>query len=200
MPDPGEGLIIRDRASPGLQRIAAQVKEPRALLAVLGRKGAQELKTHFRKKDTTQPNKLGGRRTHYWREVADSTRAGKATARSVTIRIGHPTISQKVYGGQIIAKRAKALTIPMHPDAHGRMASEFDDELFIHKDDQGKGYLARSTGGGIELMYALRKSVNQDPDPTALPNLARLSRKLIPVARKFLDLEKTMNSTQAQNF
>lgn len=190
-------MIIRDRASLGLAAIAKKVRNKPALLRVLGRQASQDLKTHFRKKDTTEPNRLGARRTHYWREVADSVSVGEPGADSIKVNIGHPTISQKVYGGQITAKRVKALTIPMHPEAHGRMASEIDG-LFPYKDDQGKGYLARAAGGGIEVMYALRKSVNQDPDPTALPGVAGLYRKLMPVARKFLDMEKIMDGTKPQ--
>jgi len=184
-----DSLVVRDTATPELQRLARKVRDKRGLLRVLGRTLANELKDHYRHKDRTEPNRLGGQRTHYWREVADSVHAGNPSRDSIAVNIGHPTISQKVYGGTIYPKRAKALTIPMHPDGHGRHASEVPGDLFVYRDDAGKGYLARAENGGLEIIYALRSSVTQDPDPTALPDLKKIGVKFERIARDFLRRE-----------
>jgi hypothetical protein len=186
-------IRVSDRASPALNAIFKRVQDKKGLLTTLGRSLAVDLKAHFRKKDMTEPNKLGARRTHYWREVADSVSVKSPGSTSIAVGIGHPTISQKVYGGTITPKRAKALTIPVHPDGHGRMASEVDGLFVAGKVDQNKGVLARKAGGGIEVIFLLRKSVTQDPDPTALPNTRTEYRKLVGVARKYLDLERIRN-------
>ncbi len=65
------------------------------------------------------------------------------------------------HGGTIRPKRAKALTVPIAPEAKRRSARDFPD-LFIWKHHEGEGgaFLAQPIpGGGFKLMYQLRSSV-----------------------------------------
>lgn len=64
------------------------------------------------------------------------------------------------YGANIVAKNAKYLTVPVHPDAVGKSASSFSDLFFIQS-KKGNKFLARKSGGNnLELIYWLTPSVN----------------------------------------
>ena len=65
-------VSVIDQASPELRALSARVSNPIPGLKVAGRAVANLLRAHYRRKDQTEPNKLGGRRTHYWRAVAHS--------------------------------------------------------------------------------------------------------------------------------
>lgn len=168
--DPGVRLKIRD--------LLTQAKRPRAVLAAMGREGQQQLKRHFRGKDRTESNRLGGKRTHFWRQVADSVQAPMVQGdTSVTISVNHPAIAQKVLGGTIRAKRAKMLTIPVSPEAYGRTASTFEHEtglklIFLKAGNNALLATRRSQDSkALQIEYILTPSVEQAPDPTALPDM-----------------------------
>lgn len=156
------------------------------LLMVMGREARNQLVRHYRDKDRSEPNKLGGRRTHYWLQVARSVQApaGRGPDK-VVVAINEPTIRQKIYGGKLTpgksisrktGKPTKALTIPVSQEAYGRTASTLEYEegihLFLVPRDFGTGLLAAAMkDGSIKVHYVLKKTVQQKPDPTALPDM-----------------------------
>lgn len=188
-------IRINDRdASAKLERIALQAKNPRALLAEVGRRAGNELKRHFRVRDR-EPNKLGGARTHFWIGVSRSVSApmpvGSFGVSGVRIDITHPGIAQKVFGGRIVPKRARALTIPVHPAAHGRRASVLANEgikLFLLKTGPSKlGVLAaKQPDGGMVVYYVLSRGVDQKADPQALPAEGALAAAVQDQAEKHM--------------
>jgi hypothetical protein len=168
--------------------IIAQAKNPRAILANAGREAGNQLKTHFRLKDRTGANTLApDRRSHLWNKIAQSVQAPVVSGNAALVNINHPIIAQKVFGGPIIAKRVKALTIPVSPEAYGRSASTFEQEtglqLFVlkKKDAAGGrgGVLAAAEGQGIKVHYILTPRVNQKADPTALPPEPNFSESIL---------------------
>jgi hypothetical protein len=177
----------------GLGRIADRINNPDALLKVVGRRGANELQRHFRNRNT-QGNKLGGRRTNFWRQVADSVNSpvqiGPTTVR---IAITHRLFLQKLFGGRITANRAGALTIPVDPLAYGRDVSRFQRETGIQL------FLLRKKGGGfsnllagfvsakqLKVFYILSGGVDQDKDPDALPDRGRFNAAILDEADRML--------------
>lgn len=110
----------------------------------------------------------GRKLTDWWKLVESGWNVGSVTSRTATIFNGTIGLAQKVTGGVITAKRKKFLTIPVHPTAHGVRARDYSASiapLFM-----AKGVLARKEDDKtITPIYALRKSVNQAPWPTALP-------------------------------
>ena len=175
----------------------ARLGNPSALARVVGAQLKTSLRKHFLKKDKTDASALGtaaGRRTHFWNQVRDSV--SNATilngGAQVRVSITDPRMAQKYYGGRISAKAAGALTLPLIPDAYARRASTYEAEtglkLFILKPaDSGKAFLAAKENGGITLVYLLTKSVHQDKDPTALPDMGVLRGELISRARRYVD-------------
>jgi hypothetical protein len=148
---------------------------------------------HFRGKDKS-PNKLGGNRTHFWLEVGRSVNEPEllGDGSGVQVAVSHPVFAHKVKGGQISAKRAKALTIPLTPEAYGRRASVFEREtgmkLFLLPDkDAHKAFLAtEDSSGAVKRQYLLTPSVDQQADPTAMPDESRLREAVVARAVSFL--------------
>lgn len=160
-----------------LGKLDSLANDKSELLLVMGREARNQLVNHYRSKDRRGTNKLGGKRTHYWLQVARSVQApaGRGPDK-VVVAINEPTLRQKIYGGKIVAKRKKALTIPVSPEAYGRTAATLEYEtgihLFIVSRDFGNGLLAAAMkDGSIKVHYVLKKSVQQQPDLTALPDM-----------------------------
>lgn len=64
------------------------------------------------------------------------------------------------YGCNIEAKKADYLTVPIHPKAKGKKASDFKD-LFFYESKSGERFLVREKGkDSIEVLFWLTKSVN----------------------------------------
>lgn len=168
--------FVVDNATPAIRRLSARISNPIPGLLIAGRAVSNLLKSHFQHKDESEPNKLGGTRTHYWQGVKRAVNVPKQTgAAQVTVSISHPSFMQKVHGGKITAKRVSMLTIPMRAEAHGRAASVLERALGIKLfvvTKFGRAYLAgrgANKSNALRIYYALKRSVNQRPDPTALP-------------------------------
>jgi len=158
-----------------LQEVLRQAKRPRAIMAAAARACANRLKKHFRERERANPNKLGGRRTHFWLQVMRSVQAPVIIGDGLEARISinHPAFAQKVFGGTIRAKRVKLLTIPVSPEAYGRTASTFEHEtglkLIFMKQRDNIFLAARAEGQGFTIHYLLTPKVDQQADPHALP-------------------------------
>lgn len=191
-----------DATGRNLQALSARLANPDGLSKVVGRLGVNLLKDHFRSRNAT-PNKLGGRRTNYWQRVADSVQDPRVGNGEVRISINEPTFAQKVFGGTITPKAAKALTIPVNPAAHGVTAavleSEIGTKLFLVKKNGGSalGVLAARLGESKELtvFYVLVASVDQAPDPDALPPFESFASALVKKAEEYV-ARVTKNPTQ----
>jgi len=110
----------------------------------------------------------GRQKTRFSDNVATGWGITSVTGSGATISNKAVGLAHKVTGGTVTAKRAKFLTIPIIPQAHGRRAREFVAEigpLFA-----AKGCLMwKKPDGSILPAYALKKSVTHKPWPGALP-------------------------------
>lgn len=188
-----------------------QVKRPAlVILHPVGRELANQLKTHFRTKDQSEANRLGGRRTHFFLQVGRSVQNPVMHGPgAVVVSINHPAFAQKVFGGDIVAKRHQVskrsknplnLTIPISQDAYGRSVSVFVKatglRLFMITSKRGNELLASATKDGkLTIHYLLKPSVYQQPDPTALPAMEAMIPRLMARAESALKhiLEQAKN-------
>lgn len=180
-------------------RIYQAAKKPEAILRVAGREVANQLKRHFRTKDRTEPNKLGGKRQHFWLQVARSVQNPQLeNPTTISVTISDPRFAQKLFGGKITAKAAGALTIPVEKRAYGRSAATFEREtglkLILIKTGNspfGNAVLAvadkKAKGRGLTVEYILTKSVDQKADTTALPEKTALEAAIIARSQVALD-------------
>lgn len=96
-----------------------------------------------------------------------------------------PGVSRAYHDIDIRPKTRQSLTIPMHREAFGRSAADFND-LFVVKKKDGKAFLAKNDGGNLSMMFFLAKHVHQRMDTSIMPTdnelasvaMSRLSRLL----------------------
>ena len=169
--------VSRDEVTPHLRKLLRQAANDGPLAKVLGRAGANELKKHFRARNT-KPNKLGGKRTNFWSAVAASVQSPTYGPGRIVIAVTHPAIAQKVHGGTITAKKAKNLALPIHKDAHGNSPRVFSDLHFAMTKAGIKLLYRKGPSGGIDWLYVLKRSVRQNKDPEALPKDAAMGAVL----------------------
>ncbi|MBX3747327.1 MAG: hypothetical protein KF833_18615 [Verrucomicrobiae bacterium] len=173
-----------------LQRLT---QRPRSLMQAAARAVRSDLLQHFRVRDRT-PNALGGERTHFWAEVARSTQIGRVEPNWASVVIGDRRFALRVFGGTVVPKARKALTIPVHPEAHGKTAGEVEmaggRKLFVWRPKGRLGaFLARSLGDQLQVLYALKQSAQHPPDPAAMPPRGQLEASAIRAAERQLESE-----------
>lgn len=182
-----------DSTMADLREVLGRVRKPERMLKVIAKRAEDELKGYFRTRDLISPNKLGAERKHFWQQVADSV-TGEEDAAGSTVRLGiaHPHFAQKLYGGVIRVKSARALTIPVTPEAYGKTTKEFQAatglRLFRIK-PHGKEWLATRLKGAKEVtvQYLLKPSVNQAADPEALPDMEKLGAVVVEAVKEELE-------------
>lgn len=189
--------------------IIGQAENPIAILMGAGREVANQLKSHFRRKDRKGANKLSDRRSHFWQQVAQSVSQPEQTGyNAVSVSITDPRFAQKLFGGAIHAKNADALTIPVEERAYGRTAATFERETGL------KLFLVKTGNSGLEnavlavkedpqaktftVEYLLTKSVTQSADPDALPQKSTLEEAILVRAQKQLDRQNGDNPETAR--
>lgn len=170
--------------------LASKVVRPRAILQTAARVTRREMQRHFRDRNKT-PNKLGGRRTNFWLDILRSTQIGRVTDSEGQVLVGDHRFALRVYGGEIRAKVARYLTIPVTAEAHGRRAEVMEREtgiklVFLKR---GSGaILYERQGKDIKVHYVLKRSVNQEADPEAMPDRAALESAVRIGAERHVDL------------
>ncbi|MCD6050536.1 MAG: hypothetical protein K0Q55_1939 [Verrucomicrobia bacterium] len=176
-----------------LRELLGKARNPQGMLRAVAKRGEGELKAHFRGRDAKSANKRGGQRTNFWAQV-EKTVVGEVDEAGgmVSLGVSHPAFAQKLYGGVIRAKSARALTIPVTAEAYGKTTAEFEAatglRLFLIKPNE-TGLLATRLKGaeGITVQYVLKASVNQEADPEALPDMERLGEVVMEEAERFLN-------------
>lgn len=178
------GLGVRftvegDPAAPA--RVAAAIA-PERIRPVIGRAASNVFVAHYRMLNRTRPNKLGGKRTNYFLGAARGT-SYEVVPDGVLISTNQIGIRQRYYGGTIRPKKAKYLTIPVHPMAHGKRAGEFG-KLDLIRGRGGKPIAlalpAQGKRGFGTILYRLVQQVNQKPDPSILPTAEQLGAGITP--------------------
>jgi hypothetical protein len=167
----GLKISIQDRASAVLAAQKAEMA-PERLALVAGRGAQNVIRGHLLTLNRTRPNKLGGKRTEYYRSAANSL--GTTVQGGVaTVSIRQRGFAQRVFGGTITPTSAKLLSIPVHAEAHGKRAREIPGLVYgVLKSGPA---LFKVRDNKIEVYYLLRRSVEQDPDPTILPDSAAIT-------------------------
>jgi hypothetical protein len=188
-----------DGISPDLQRKAAALQDRRALMGVLGKKLEVELRDHFRDRNS-EPNKMGWPAQNFWNRIRNATALTAFDNDTATVTVADPAFNQKLHGGTIVPKEAKALAIPMDPEAYGKSPREFNNLHLVVTPERAMlvtnlaSNLTKQRGGGFKsrssqisrVMFLLVKSVEQSADPRALPDEARLQRELGATADDWL--------------
>ena len=167
---------------------------PAELNAAAGRSVQSLLVTHLTQYNRSHPNKLGGKRTNWYRQMAEATHL-TVTPEQALVSIAHIGARIGILGGTIYpgvnasfvsGKPTRLLTIPANAAAHGERAQKFSDRLMmiIFKRQKSSGLVgmlvekaAVSAKGkpakkGVmnRIMYWLTGRATIKPAPDLLPD------------------------------
>lgn len=174
-----------------VQEIAALLARPQAMWREIARRAANEFRAHFAQLDRTKANKLApGRRQHFWAQLRDAVGTPDQTGElGASFAINDPRYGVHVFGGTIVPREARQLTIPVHALAYGRRAKVFEEEtgkdLFRLP---GKKVLFANLGKGQRAVaiYILADKAVIPPDPEALPPWDKLETACVEQAERHL--------------
>ncbi|HEU0123992.1 MAG TPA: hypothetical protein VFQ91_25900, partial [Bryobacteraceae bacterium] len=186
-------ISVKDGATPVLVEAARRLS-PATVAKVAGREGQNFTRQHFIRLNAERPNELGGKRTNFYAQAARGT-THTADAKGATISVNQVGIRQRIQGGTILPKRAGGfLTIPARAEAHGKSAREFNNLKVLYGrggqpvalveadatrvKQTKKGFKSiGEIGGGV--MYWLVKRVEQQPDPSVMPDLRAMGERIV---------------------
>lgn len=194
---PGAGIQLFDTATATLLALERGLRGD-SLRHALGGSLLNLLQDHLRGLDATRANQLGGVRSHFYGNAAESAHY-TVSAAGVTLSVTEQGFGQRYHGGDIKPGAGKEwLTLPARSEAYGHRAGEFDLEfipiradlaLLAAKDGNRGKYLSvspktgkRTTrGGNIQsglVMYWLVKEVHQDEDHSVIPTEAQFTEAM----------------------
>jgi len=183
----GADALLRDL------RAVERGVEPARLRPIVGRSGRNVTQQHLREYDSKHPNRLKGRRTHFYAAAARATHF-RELRDGVVIVVSKPGIFTRYNPGKTTIRpvNARRLAIPATARAHGRLPGEFNDlELFHFRRKDGShgmglrqrqqqriSYTRRGIKRGGKLsgkvFYWLVESVTQQGDPNVMPSEAKV--------------------------
>lgn len=195
-----------DVSGAGLTAVQRAVLEtnPGRLQPVAGHAAVNTVRQHLLLLNRNRPNRLGGPRTEYWRRAAGATNF-RATGEGVTVSISQLGMRLHAEGGTVRPTKARFLTIPVNPKAHGKRAREMDLELVYGQggkpvalatkptlsrsvtQTRGGRIVSRNTGRRGEIMFALVRSAAIKADPAVLPDNAVLGGEVVRALASSID-------------
>ena len=130
-------ISLVDSATPRVDALRIVFSEDK-VNAVVGRAVMNEVKRHLFEFGKANPNKLGGKRTHFYGDAAKSTHVENVSGGS-NVTVSHTGIRQRIKGGKITAGRtSKWLTIPIHPEEGVRIRT------LVPVEDEGRAVQGES--------------------------------------------------------
>ncbi len=124
----GITVEITDYATPALARAVAFL-DSTAPQEIVGRMAVNAFGVNFDRLNQI-PNALGGERTNYWNDAKNAT-SFEISGDTVTVVTSQIGAALHYYGGTVTPTKAKYLTIPAAPEAHGKSASDFQDLVVL---------------------------------------------------------------------
>lgn len=154
-----------------IENLNEAVRIDAEFLDVAGRGAANHLRRHFRGL-VNRRNKLGASSTGFWGAAAQAV-SHRVDGNVVTVSTNHRGVGLHYRGGVVKPVRRKYLSVPAHPNAHGKSPLEFRDlrlATFL-SGRSGRPVLAliRPVEKDFDVYYWLVKSTKHRPDPSVLP-------------------------------
>ena len=164
-----------DADMPTLRRLRTALAERGSLHARLAGDAEKFVKVRGAVTSRTEhriANRLGAKPTQHLAKAYQAIESA-SNSEAAILRVPRASRLRAAFGDYVVRPGSgkKYLTVPVHPDAYGRRAGEFDDLFFVQVGPRMTAALARklSTGEGFEIMYWLTKSTRVREDPGLIP-------------------------------
>jgi sporulation protein YlmC with PRC-barrel domain len=135
------------------------------------------VKDHFNARNLAR-----SRRSDYWHLAALRTSPIVSGSR-IGVSIDHPGVALHRFGGTVVPKHAKYLTIPVADEAKGKRVAEFSDVVFRINRRTQKGVVLR----GNRVLFALTKKAVFHADTSVLPTDDQFADAIIPVMKSAME-------------
>ena len=176
-------VVIRtDISMPALAAKIAALKDKSGLHRTMGMGVEKLVIRHLREVKVPQGNRLGAPSTGFWQKAIASV-VGTSGDAGASVRITHRGAAMQYYGGTVRPVRARALTIPIDAEAHGKTVGDFRAagvEIFKLK---GKDLLCRKVGDEVKPLFILRANAIIDNHPDVLPTRDELAEAAVKAGR-----------------
>jgi len=199
-------IDVTDSITPRM-RAAKAAMEPSKLDPLIGRSAVNFLRGHFEKLDASRPNKLGGKRQHFYGGAGRSTHFNTIPG-GVRVSISALGLRLQFQGGVVrpgvnpsatSGGPTKYLTIPAVPEAYGHRASDFPNLQPVLRFKNGQlrmiglattatpsvGVKGSHTTGTI-LFWTVKQTVHA-PDPSVLPDNQVMLRAINRDVKDYMD-------------
>lgn len=197
--------IEKDTAGPALAALKEAIR-PENLAPLFGRSVTNAVRENFDILEGARPNKLGGKRTHYYSGARSST-SFVVEGDVATVGVRQVGIRLRYFGGDVEAGKntsiatgqpTKYLTIPVTPESYGMRAADFPDLILVWG-PRGPYGLARVTKGTIakgrnssteqwEILFLLVPKVTIEGDDTILPTAEKMDESVRSDFGKYINL------------
>jgi hypothetical protein len=179
-------------------------------VARVGARGVSNfLRDWFFGLDRTRSNQMGGKRTHFFANVARSVQNPVVSGGVGSVSINHVGLALRWLGGTIRAgvgtssktgRPTKYLAVPARAEAYGTTPKQMKDLRFVPRRAGGgmlvqalqtavsfgaKGVRRVREVGGL-VMFWLVKQVTQPPDPSVMPDNATLLNEAVRASESYL--------------
>lgn len=146
---------------------------------------------HFAQRDQNAQHRSGFPRSGFWAEAAKRLHVAQQGGEA-TITVAKPGAALHYYGGTVRSLKGKALAIPARAEAAGVNPREYDpsrSRLFLWwPKGRRAGALAKREGSGhLTILWWLVGATHHKPDPTVLPDEARVRETAEDAAWDALD-------------
>lgn len=153
---------------------------------VAGRAAANKVRDHLNDLDRTRPNALGGTRSHFWANAAEST-THRATRTRAEVSVTQQGFALQYFGGTVKPTKAKALAIPARAAAYGFSPREPEIpelDIFFFKGKKAFAGLKDEQG---RVWFWLTKSTEHEGDDSLLPTFDELREAAAEGILDFID-------------
>ncbi|HMO52317.1 MAG TPA: hypothetical protein PKE26_11825 [Kiritimatiellia bacterium] len=162
-------ITITDTVSPDIAKKLAQLENARPLMRAVGEAMKRAMRDHYAGQP---PNRRRFPSRDFWRkEGMDAVQVESFDARQATVVVDSIPMAGRFFGGKRTPSGAKALSIPLSPEAYkAGSAKLFPRELTLIERKGGKPPLLVEIKDKVwNLHYVLLKSVTVKPDARAFP-------------------------------
>jgi hypothetical protein len=208
---------FRDGASASLTALRAGLGDEATLHATMAMGVETSIREHLDEAGYVgRKNALGGKTTGFWKSASQSV-ASVASADEATVSISHRGVALRYWGGTVVPTKAKALSVPVHPSAHGVYARQYPGKLafipagrafgpvrqggsrgdfvgfLVRGEDKvvtrgkNKGKTRVAPVKGGETIYILMLKTTHQPDPNILPKTEAMTTAAAEAGAAYLE-------------
>lgn len=181
-------LRITVSGIPDVRAALRSSADRRQMLEAAGRGVSNLVIRHLRARGA-RPGKPGWPKSNYWEDAASSTQTRIVAAEAV-VSIHAPGIRLRRYGGNVDAKRGKAMAVPARPEVAGIWPSEYSDRdkvFLVVRRSLATAWLAeRKSDGHLRILWWLIKTARHNPDPSVLPPKSDLAAAAAAAVKSIL--------------